>query len=118
MAEPPGDALERTRRNYTPAFLLHLARRDEATLRAGYEIGRDAMAAEVSLLDLVHIHHTVFAEVASTMRSVDEVADVTGAAAAFLVEALAPYEMSRRTVAPRRRAPLREGDPVPRKPRR
>jgi hypothetical protein len=88
--------LERMRRNYTPAFLAHLTRRDEASLRSAYEVGREAMAHGVSMLDLVHIHHAVFLHVAGTMRNVEEIADLTDAAAAFLMEALAPYEMTRR----------------------
>lgn len=97
MPDPRGQGLgERTRRNYTPALLAHLSRRDEATLRSAYELGRDAMAHGVGMLELVHIHHEVFLEVAMTVRDVDEVADLTRAAAAFLMESLAPYEMTRR----------------------
>ena len=96
VGEPTGlDPLERVRRNYTPAFLAHLTRRDEESLRSAYEIVRDAMAHGVSVLDLVHIHHTVLLEVARTMRSIGEAFDLTEAAAAFLLESLAPYEMTR-----------------------
>jgi hypothetical protein len=90
------DSLERARLNYTPAFLAHLTRRDERSLRTAYEVGRDAMAHGVSMLDLVHIHHTVLLEVAGTMRSLGEVFELTDAAAAFLLEALAPYAMTQR----------------------
>lgn len=96
MGEPHDlKPLERVRRNYKPAFLAHLARRDETSLRSAYEIGREAMAQNVSMLDLVHVHHTVFLEVAGTMRDVGEIADLTDAATAFLMESLAPYEMTR-----------------------
>jgi Phosphoserine phosphatase RsbU, N-terminal domain len=87
--------LERVRRNYKPAFLSHLAGRDERSLRSAYEIGREAMANNISMLDLVHVHHTVFLEVAATVRDVGEVSDLTDAATAFLLESLAPYEMTR-----------------------
>jgi len=53
------------------------------------------MADNVSMLELVHVHHTVFLEVAGTMQNVGEVADLTDAATAFLMESLAPYEMTR-----------------------
>jgi hypothetical protein len=53
------------------------------------------MAHGVTVLDLVHIHHTVLLEVAGTMRSIGEAFDLTEAAAAFLLESLAPYEMTR-----------------------
>jgi hypothetical protein len=54
------------------------------------------MAHGVSMLDLVHIHHTLLLEVAGTSRSIGEAFDLTDAAAAFLLESLAPYEMTRR----------------------
>lgn len=96
MGEPNDlKPLERVRRNYKPAFLAHLARRDETSLRSAYEIGREAMAQNVSMLDLVHVHHAVFLEVAGTMRDLGEIADLTDAATAFLMESLAPYEMTR-----------------------
>lgn len=100
MVEPSGDPLDRVRRNYTPAFLAHLSRRDETTLRLAYEVGREALSAGVSTLDLVHLHHAVFLEVAATSRTVEEVTELTAAAAAFLVESLAPYEMSRQLASP------------------
>jgi hypothetical protein len=58
------------------------------------------MAQGVSMLDLVHIHHTVLLEVAGTMRSLGDAFDLTDAAAAFLLEALAPYEMTRHQPVP------------------
>jgi len=94
--------LESVRRDYTPAFLAHLNRRSEASLRSAYELGRAAMAAEVSMLDLVQIHHKVFLDVALTIRDLEELPEMLDAAAAFLVEALAPYEMTQH-------APVRRG---------
>jgi hypothetical protein len=97
---PPSPAvserLERLRRDYKPAFLAHLSRQGEAELRSAYELGRGAMADQVSMLDLVQVHHAVFVEVVLTARDVEELPGVLDAAAAFLVEALAPYEMTQR----------------------
>jgi hypothetical protein len=90
------DELDTLRRNYTPAFLAHLTRHDEATLRAGYELGREAMVMGLSMLDLVDIHHAVFSDVVMSVRNVAELPDIVSAAASFLVEALAPFEMTRR----------------------
>ena len=90
------DRLERLRRDYRPAFLAHLTRQGEAELRSAYELGRGAMADRVSMLDLVQVHHAVFVEVVLTVRDVEELPGMLDAAAAFLVEALAPYEMTRR----------------------
>lgn len=88
------DPVARLQRNYTPALMAHLTSRDESTLRAAYELGRGAIADGVSMLDLVHVHHAVFLDVASTVREVGELADILDAAAAFLMEALAPFEMT------------------------
>jgi hypothetical protein len=88
------DVLERLRRDYRPALLAHLARQSEAGRRSAYELGRQAMADKVSLLDLVQVHHAVFVDVALTIRDVDELPHLLDAAASFLVEALAPFEMT------------------------
>jgi phosphoserine phosphatase RsbU-like protein len=96
VSEPAtSDELYRLRRNYTPAFLAHLTQHDEKTLRSAYELGRHAMAAGLSTLDLVDIHHGVFSDVALSVRDVDELPAIVEAATAFLVEALAPFEMTR-----------------------
>ena len=95
MSDASGDELYKLRRNYTPAFLAHLTRHDEATLRSAYELGREAMAAGVSMLDLVDVHHAVFSDVVLSVRDVEELPDLVHAATAFLVEALAPFEMTR-----------------------
>ena len=90
------DPLARLQRNYTPALLAHLTNHNEATLRAAYELGRRAIADGVSMLDLVHVHHAVFLDVATTVREVGELPAIIQDAAAFLVESLAPFEMTQR----------------------
>jgi hypothetical protein len=90
------EPLARLRRDYTPAFLAYLTRNNEAGRRTAYELGRSAIADGIGLLDLVHVHHEVFLDVAQTARRVEEVPEMVEAAAAFLVEALAPFEMTRR----------------------
>lgn len=89
--------LGRHRRNYTPAFLAFLAHPDEATLHAAYELGRAALADDVTLLDLVRTHHTVLAEVLLGGVEPADLPATLDAAAGFLVEALAPFEMVRRS---------------------
>jgi hypothetical protein len=90
------NSLSRLRLDYTPAFLAYLTRRDEAGLRAAYDLGRRAMSDKVSMLDLVQIHHAVILDILATARSADELQDISRAAAAFLVEALASFEMAQR----------------------
>lgn len=87
--------LDRLRRNYKPALLSYVGHRSEVGLHAAYELGRSALAARVSLLDLVQIHHDVLVDVLTTARD-DEVRDLFCAGATFLVEALAAADMAQR----------------------
>jgi len=82
-------------RNYRAAFLRYLARPEEAARHAGYEIGRAALAADVSLLELVRVHHDVLVEVLQETAA-EEVTDVAGAAADMLLELLSSYDMVQR----------------------
>lgn len=47
------------------------------------------------MLDLVQVHHAVFFDVVLTVRQVDEIPAMLDAATTFLVESLAPFEMTR-----------------------
>jgi hypothetical protein len=82
-------------RDYRTALLRHLGFGDETTLLAGYELGRAALAAERSLLDVVRVHHLVLAEVLAA-EPAEGVPAVAGAASDFLLEVLASYDMARR----------------------
>jgi hypothetical protein len=90
------DDLEALTRNYRITFLRYLPRRDEAALTRAYDLGRQAIAAGVSLLDILNIHHIVLAEI--SRETPDEVADTVRAAAAFFAEVVAPYEMVQRAL--------------------
>ncbi|WP_457254581.1 phosphatase RsbU N-terminal domain-containing protein [Pedococcus sp. P5_B7] len=81
--------------DYRVAFQRYLPRRSEAALTDGYDLGRRAIVHGVSLLDLVHVHHVVLAEVlADTPR--EDVGRVTTAAGDFLLEVLATFDMAHR----------------------
>ena len=82
-------------RNYTPAFLAFLGNPDEQRLHRAYELGRTALADGVSLLDLIRTHHVAFGQVVTNIDAGTQ-AGAVDAAASFLIEALAPYEMARR----------------------
>lgn len=90
------DDLESFRRDYTPPFLAYLAREDEAGLRNAYELGRRAVSREIGLLGLVDVHQRVFLDVLATARTVEAATGTARAAAAFLLEALSPFEMTQR----------------------
>lgn len=84
-------------RDYRAAFQRYLPQRSEAALTAGYEIGRRAVEDEVSLLDLVGVHHLVLAEILDDPPR-DGSSAVTRAASEFLVEVLATYDMAHRSL--------------------
>lgn len=89
----------RLRQNYAAAFARYLIHRDEAALAAAYELGRSALEGGVGLLEVVLIHHEVVIDARPGMEGPEE---LTTAAAAFLLEVLASYEMTRRAVRDRR----------------
>ena len=89
--------IERLQRNYRTAFLRYLPGRDEAALHHGYEIGRAALAGGLTLLDLAQVHHRILIEVLPTPPDQD-VDALIAAASDFLLEALAAYELARRSI--------------------
>ena len=82
--------------DYTPPFLAYLARSDEKWLSAAYELGRQAMRAELGVLTVVRVHHQVFLEVLSTARDLQEAQALAAKGSAFLLEAMASFEMTQR----------------------
>jgi S-adenosylmethionine:diacylglycerol 3-amino-3-carboxypropyl transferase len=88
-------ASESLLRDYRAAYLRYLSRHEEASLTAGYQLGRAALAAEQSLLDVVRVHHEVLIEVLQQTPAA-EVPQVARAASDFLTEVLASYDMARR----------------------
>ena len=81
---------------YARAFRTFLDDETETSLRAAYELGRQAVARELGLLDLAHAHHeALLAELADSPEREDP-QRITRAAADFLLEAIAAYEMVRR----------------------
>jgi hypothetical protein len=87
-------------RDYRAAFLRYIPRRDEAALHSGYLLGRTALEDGMSILEIARLHHAVLLDVLDDSRP-EEVRDVASAAAEFLVEVLATYDMSHRSLPPR-----------------
>ena len=84
-------------RDYRAAFLRYLPRRDEAALHSGYLVGRSALEDGVSMLEIVRLHHAVLLDVLDSSLS-EDVAQIASAAAEFLVEVLATYDMTHRSI--------------------
>jgi hypothetical protein len=91
-----GDAYDRFRRDYAPAFLQYLSERGERGRQAAYELGRRAIGDQLSVLDLARIHHDVLLDVLKTHRTPRELEHIAQAASEFLMEALAVFEMTQR----------------------
>ena len=89
-------ALSRLRLDYRAAFTGYLALRGESQLAAAYEIGRAAISAGVGLLDLVQLHNAVTLQMVRAAPDGLDRLDFAEAAAAFLVEVLASFEMAQR----------------------
>ncbi len=87
----PADRLER---DYRPAFLRYLSRRDEPSRHAGYVLGRTAVAEGQSMFDLVAAHHVTLIEVLPDARDADEVVSMSTAASEFLTEVLASFALA------------------------
>ncbi len=93
-----GDPAQRLQRDYRPAFLRYLSRRDEPARHAGYLLGRAAVAEGSSLLDLVAAHHVTLVEVLPDAQDADEVLAMSTAASEFLTEVLASFAMASASV--------------------
>jgi hypothetical protein len=96
MADSVVDPVADLRRDYRPPFLSYLTNLDERGLTAAYELGRRAMLRRLGLLELVRVHNEVYVEVVSDARTLSEAQGLARAASAFLLEALAPFEMTQR----------------------
>ena len=80
---------------YCEAFDRHLSRPSEATLRTAYELGREAIAQELSVLDVADLHHEALIAVLEA-HPVDDASVITRSAGEFFREVLSAAEMVRR----------------------
>jgi hypothetical protein len=92
------------RRDYRAAFLRYLPRREEAALHSGYLLGRSALEDGLSMLEIARMHHAVLLDVLDDSRR-EDLRDIASAAAEFLVEVLATYDMTHRSLPPRTAEP-------------
>jgi len=83
--------------DYRATLLRFLPRRDEAARAAAYELGRRAFTSGVSLLEVCRLHQVATREVLSSTRP-DDFLEVSDSAAELLLEVLAAYDMTHRSV--------------------
>jgi hypothetical protein len=88
-------ALDGFRAAYTLVVQRHVAEPGEVTLREAYELGRDAVGQDLSVLDLAAAHHEVLAGVLRTHRG-DDAAALSRTVGDVFRESLSAFEMVRR----------------------
>lgn len=95
----PGDRapLDDLTQDYRATLLRFLPRRDEAARESAYELGRRACTAGISLLDVCRIHHELTLDVMGAAVPDDHV-DIITTASELLLEVLAAYDMTHRSV--------------------
>ena len=83
------------RASYSSAFRDYLLEPCESALRAAYELGREAVSQELSVLDLALVHQEALL---SELREVDsaKVVHLAREAGDFFLESLSAYEMVQR----------------------
>ncbi|WP_053227071.1 PP2C family protein-serine/threonine phosphatase [Solirubrobacter soli] len=81
-----GDVTNGLAARYSAAFAAYLGDRSEVTLGAAYDLGREAVQAKLSVLDLAEAHHEALREAEATDL------DTLVAGAAFLRESLSTFE--------------------------
>ena len=83
------------RRSYAAGLQAYLRESNERTLRAAYELGRDAVARELDVLDLALVHHEALAA-ALGAADAEDLGRITRSAGEFLLDSLSAFEMIRR----------------------
>ncbi len=84
------------RESYASAFADYLRDGAEGALQTAYELGRDAVRRELSVLELATIHHDVLQSELGDAASSEDLARVANAAGDFFLENLSAFEMLRR----------------------
>ena len=87
--------VEEFRAAYAEAFRRYVDDGTEINLRTAYELGREAVVRDLSVLDLTLVHHDALLDALREAATAD-VEHVTRGAAAFVLESLSAFEMVRR----------------------
>ena len=90
-------SLDDLTQDYRTVLLRFLPRRAETAREAAYELGRRAFTSGVSLLDMCRLHHDVALEVLRGTAPA-EYLSVTENSAELLLEVLASYDMTHRSL--------------------
>ena len=91
-----GASSEAIRERYAAAFRAWLEHRDERELGTAYDLGREAVRAHLSVLDLAEAHHEAAAEALRAEPDPARASELIAAASTFLGEALSTFEIAHR----------------------
>ncbi len=81
---------------YAEAFRTWLTHRDERELGTAYDLGREAVREQLSVLDLAEVHHEVAQAVLHDEPDPERRAELLAAAGVFFGEALSTFEIAHR----------------------
>ena len=81
---------------YHEAFHAWLAHRDERELGTAYALGREAVSAQLSVLELAETHHAATRAAMAAEADPDRRAELLEAAGVFFGEALSTFEIAHR----------------------
>jgi serine phosphatase RsbU (regulator of sigma subunit) len=84
------------RTRYHEAFRAYLEHRDERELGTAYALGREAVSAQLSVLDLAESHHAAAQEALREESDPARRAELLEAAGVFFGEALSTFELAHR----------------------
>jgi hypothetical protein len=93
---------------YASALRDHLREPTETTLRVAYELARDAVSRQLSVLDLAVAHQEALLSALAGASGTTEVHRIARAAGDFFLEGLSTYEMVQRGFKEARQAVLQE----------
>jgi len=90
------DPLRDLREQYTRTLQDYLAEAVETNLNHAYELGRQALAQGLGVLEMASLHHLALATVVGSVRTPEEMTKINKSAENFFTEALSPFEMTHR----------------------
>jgi hypothetical protein len=88
---------ERFTEEFVTLLSQYFARKDEIALEHAYELGRKAVAAKLTVLDMVAIQQDALVKFLLSMLGSEEIATITKTAADLFSEGLAPFELAQRS---------------------
>ena len=88
---------ERFTEEFVTLLTEYFARKNETVLERAYELGRKAVAAKLTVLDMVAIQQDALVKFLLSMLGSDGMANITKSAADLFSESLAPFELARRS---------------------